>query len=101
MTGIDIDTLSKMSGVFYVQDAQSAVDQRGRRIISAQDFVRENNVQTVFGVAGGFAIGKTFLALLFFCNERIEKAQAVQFLPLISTIKAATVSLIGKRVVFS
>jgi hypothetical protein len=99
--GIDVDTLSKMSGVFYVRDAQSAVDQRGRKIISAQDFVRETNVQTVFGLAGGFAIDGTFLALLFFCNETIEKAQAAQFLPLISKIKAATVTLVSKRAFFS
>lgn len=99
--GIDVDTLSKMSGVFYVRDAPSAVDQQGRKIISAQDFVQESHVQTVFGLAGGFAIDRTFLALLFFCNETIDKAQAAQFLPLISTIKAATVSLVGERAFFT
>lgn len=98
--GIDVETFSNLSGVFYVRDAQSAVDKQGRKIISAQDFVREAGVKTVFGVAGGFAIDRTFLALLFFCNETIEKSQASQFLPLLSKIKAETVRLIGDRAFF-
>ncbi len=98
--GIDINTLSKMSGVFYVKDAQSALDHRGRKIISAQDFVRENDIHTVFGVAGGFAINQTFLSLLLFCNETIDKPHVAQFLPLISTIKSATVSLLGQGRIF-
>ncbi|TWU17341.1 hypothetical protein Pla52o_51450 [Novipirellula galeiformis] len=89
-SGLEIDTLSKLSGVFYVADAASAVDSQGRKIISAQAFVQSNRVKSVFGVGGGFAISKTFLTLLFFCNERVERAKAMQFLPLISTVKALT-----------
>ncbi|NNJ25494.1 hypothetical protein [Alienimonas chondri] len=99
--GIDVNTLSKMSGVFYVRDASSAVDDQGRKIISAQGFVRDAGVQTVFGLAGGFAIDKTFLAILFFCNETIERRQADQFLPLMSTVKASTVTVVADRALFA
>lgn len=99
--GIDVETFSNLSGVFYVRDAQAAIDKQGRKIISAQDFVRDAGVKTVFGVAGGFAIDRTFLALLFFCNETIDKSKAAQFLPLLSKIKADTVRLVGKQAFFS
>jgi hypothetical protein len=52
-TDIVIKAMGRVSGVFYVQDARTAVDQQGRKIIAAQDFVEANQVQTVFGLAGG------------------------------------------------
>tara|TARA_R110002073_G_scaffold318641_1_gene492825 strand:+ start:3268 stop:4017 length:750 start_codon:yes stop_codon:yes gene_type:complete len=100
-SGLEINTLSKLSGVFYVSDAATAVDHEGRKIISAQPFVQTHQVKSVFGLGGGFAISKTFLTLLFFCNERVDRAKARQFLPLISTVKAVTANAVAHKKFFS
>ena len=47
-------TFKSMSGVFYVKDAETEVDNKGRKIIAAQDFVKEEKVKTVFGIGGGY-----------------------------------------------
>jgi hypothetical protein len=98
---IAIKTMAGISGVFYVQDAKTAVDNQGRKIISAQDFVRDNNIQTVFGLASGYTISKTFLTLIVFCREKVEKSQAERFLPLISHLKVNTASLVSIGAIFA
>ena len=98
---IMIKTFASLSGVFYVRDAKLAIDDQGRKIISAQDFVRDYDVKTVFGLAGGYPISKTFLTLIVFCREMIERHQAEQYLPLVSHIKATTSSLVSNGVIFA
>lgn len=66
-----ISRLGTVAGTFYVGDATSDVDGRGRLIISASDFVARHGVRTVFGVGGAFASGQ-ILVLLFFCSESID-----------------------------
>ena len=46
-------TIGSISGVFFVPDAATEVDLKGRKIIVAQDFVDTYNVKTVFGFGGG------------------------------------------------
>jgi len=41
----DLKTFKSISGVFYVKDAETEVDNRGRKIIAAQDFVKEEKVK--------------------------------------------------------
>ncbi len=100
-TDIVIKALGRVSGVFYVQDAATAVDQQGRKIIAAQDFVAANQVKTVFGLAGGYATNATFAALVVFCRETMSKSQAALFTPLITTFKAATMRLASNGAIFS
>jgi hypothetical protein len=97
---VTIKTLARLLGVFHVMDAESAIDDQGRKIISAQDFVRDHNIKTVFGLAGGYAVGKTFLTLILFCRETVDRPKAEHFLPLLSCIKAGTTSLVSSGALF-
>ncbi len=45
-------TIENISGIFHVYDAKTEVDNKGRKIIAAQDFVDEYEVKTVFGIGG-------------------------------------------------
>ncbi|MFX0071217.1 MAG: hypothetical protein ACFFAO_09020 [Candidatus Hermodarchaeota archaeon] len=71
--------VGKLMGSFYVADAATTKDSKGRNIIAAQDFVRKYGVKTVFGFGGGFASGGKMLTVICFLNETIEKKQAVYF----------------------
>ena len=97
---ITTKTFAGLSGVFYVPDARTAVDDQGRKIISAQDFVRDNDIKTVFGLAGGYPLKKTFLTLIIFCRETVQRRQVEQFLLLMSSFKASTTSLASSGAVF-
>ena len=97
---IETKIMAGLSGVFYVPDAETAVDNQGRKIISAQDFVAANSIRTVFGLAGGYPVSKTFLAFIVFCLETLEKPDVQRFLPLIGSFKASTVSLVSKEAIF-
>ncbi len=97
---IAIKTYAGVSGVFYVSDAEAAVDDQGRKIITAQDFVHDYKVKTVFGLATHYTSSATFLTLIAFCRESIEKSRVEQFLPLISHIKAGTTSLVSAKAIF-
>ncbi|MDA0709218.1 MAG: hypothetical protein O3B73_03300 [bacterium] len=97
---IAIKTLARLSGVFHVLDAASAVDDRGRKIISSQDFVSKYALKTVFWLGGGYATSKTFLTLIVFCKESLEKPKVEHFLPLLSCIKAGTTTLVSSGTLF-
>jgi hypothetical protein len=100
----DTDAISKIlggvSGIFYVQDAAQATDNQGRKIIPAQDFVEANDVKTVFGLAGGYAASTTFVTIIVFCRETLDKPQAELFSPLINAFITNTIFLASAGAVF-
>jgi hypothetical protein len=49
--------VGRSAGLFFVPDAETAVDDHGRKIIAAQDFVATSGVKTVFGTGGAYAHG--------------------------------------------
>lgn len=98
---IVVKTYIGVSGVFYVSDAETAIDDQKRKIIAAQDFVRDYQVKTVFGLGSSYLSNTTFLTLIIFCREQIEKNKVEQFLPLISNIKASTTSLVATKAIFA
>jgi hypothetical protein len=100
-TGITQSTMGKMAGIFYVPDARTAVDEKGRKIIAAQDFVAKYNVRTVFGVGGGYVQEATFVVLIVFAREQIDEERARCFLPLATIIKAATTGLLLRGRIFN
>jgi hypothetical protein len=100
-TEIAVRAIGSISGVFYVPDAGTAIDSQGRKIIAAQDFVRANGVRSVFGLAGGYAISRTFATLIVFANEKLERLQAELFAPVINTFKGNTGSLASSGSIFS
>jgi hypothetical protein len=99
-TKIATKGIGTMSGLFYV-DAKTEVDELDRKIIPAQDFVSKYNVNTVFGFGGGYMIEKTFMVVIVFTREHIEKEIASLFMPLASIIKTATVQLVSGGEIFS
>jgi hypothetical protein len=91
--------VAEWSGVFHVPDAKVSVDQKGRNIIPAQDFVAEQSVKTVFGLGGSYTNG-SFFAMIFFTNEDLPKQAAERFMPLVTTFKAATAETVAQGKVF-
>jgi hypothetical protein len=91
-------TVGSMSGIFFVPDAKSEVDQKGRKIIAAQDFVDKYHVKTVLGFGGGYMGTSTFSVTIIFLRETLTDAQARQFSAGMSFFKASTVDLIKKKI---
>jgi hypothetical protein len=100
-TAIVTQSLGKAAGVFYVDDAEDAVDSQGRRIIAARDFVREHGVRTVFGFGGAYAITGTFVVTILFTSESVARGQAERFMRLTNRFKAATMRPVGRRQIFA
>jgi hypothetical protein len=100
-TGITQSTMGKMAGLFYVAEARTAVDEKKRQIIAAQDFVAKYKIRTVFGVGGGYIKEATFIVLIVFAREQIEEERARCFLPLATVIKAATTGLLLRGKIFN
>ena len=103
-TKMVLQTEGKMAGLFYVPDARVTVDNKGRKIIAAQDFVADSNVKTVFGFGGGYRMSltnETFITVIIFTRETIERSQVEMFKMLSSVIKTATMKLVSNGNIFS
>lgn len=87
-------------GVFYVREAAAAMDQQGRLIIPAEDFVAENQIKTVFGLGGIYPQG-TLFTLVVFTRDIIEKAQIADYTPLVPLISANTSQLVRDGKIFA
>lgn len=99
--GIETSMFGRLGGLFYVEDAKIAVDQSGRKIISAQDFVSAHGVQTVFGTAGLYFLTKSFISLIVFTRDRISRETARHFMPLGGVITTATSELANRGKLFA
>jgi hypothetical protein len=82
--------------MFYVADARTETDERGRLIISAQDFVAEHGVRTVFGFGGAYMLERSYVAVILFTRETIVAEHARELAPLSSALKAATMRLVDQ-----
>lgn len=82
-------------GIFFVADAESAVDASGRRVIAASDFVSRYGIRTVFGMGGVYG-DRTLVVSLFFTNERLERLNVDRFGNLITSFKIATAELVER-----
>ena len=91
-------TIGSMSGVFFVPDATTEVDQQGRKIIAAQDFVKAYKVKTVLGFGGGYMGTSTFAVTIIFLRDTIEETKARQFAAGMAFFKAITGDLVKKRI---
>ena len=83
------------SGVFHVEDAKRGVDDEGRKIIAAQDFVEAHGVASAFGFGGGYVGTSIYVAVICFTSERVTRDQASAFRPHIARFKAETLKLAG------
>ncbi len=82
------------NGLFYVDDARTAADELGRRIIPAEGFVRQRSIRTVFGMGGSYMSGEAVVAILF-CREKVSRDSAERFGKLIRQFKISTTKLVG------
>ncbi|MBI5494852.1 MAG: hypothetical protein HY904_07465 [Deltaproteobacteria bacterium] len=97
--GIDVRK-GLLAGVFYVEDAATSTDQQGRQIIPAQDFVKQHQVKTVFGIGAAYMEG-TLLSVIAFTRDALPKATAEQFMPLGNVFKMATATCVKSGAIFA
>jgi hypothetical protein len=93
------EKLGESTGLFFVDDAATAVDPQGRKIITAQDFVSEYGVKTVFGLGTVYDTGQILVAVVF-CRDRFPRTKAETFLEAIETLKGRTAGLVSRGAVF-
>lgn len=93
------DTID-VNGLFFVGDARTATDERGRRIIPSTDFVDRYGVKTVFGFGGPYTATPAFLTAIVFARQTLPRALAARFAPLMSDFKAATRGQIERGAIF-
>ena len=92
-THIVVHNRGRSAGMFYVEDALTSVDNKGRKIVPCQAFVREHQLKTVFGVGGAYPDG-TFIAIVFFTRDALTRLDIERFLPLVHALKAGTMSVV-------
>lgn len=90
-------SLGRLLGTFYVREAQGAVDEQGRQIISSTQFIQEHGVRTVFGMGGGYVAHESVLVAIFFSRERLERHQVEPLSALVSMLKSATTELVAAQ----
>lgn len=88
--------LGGFNGLFYVEDARTARDAKGRLVIPAVDFVARERIQTVFGLGGVYPDG-TLVVCIVFTRERITRARVEQLTSLLSMFKGETFGLVLAR----
>ena len=88
--------VGNLSGMFYVADARTEMDDHGRLIISAQDFVEEHGVRTVFGFGGAYMLERSYVTVILFAREPIAAERARELAPLSSALKATTMRLVDQ-----
>jgi hypothetical protein len=87
-------------GLFFVGDARTTTDERGRPIIPSVEFIDHYGVKSVFGF-GGPQSGSVFLAVIVFCRQAIMRSNAVRFVPLIENLRVVTSRLLRERMLFA
>jgi hypothetical protein len=100
-TQVQTRNVGKLIGLFYVRDAATDLDQHGRKIITAQDFVATHRVKTVFGFGSAYLMTTTLLAVILFSHEDVDKQQAQRFSYLANSFTASTARLVSAGKIFS
>jgi hypothetical protein len=88
--------VGSLSGMFYVGDARTEVDDKQRLVISAQDFVQAHAIRTVFGFGGAYMLERSYLAIIFFSREALPADRARELAPVSSAFKTATMRLVAE-----
>jgi hypothetical protein len=88
---IRVDALLNIAGTFFVEDARTALDSEGRKIIAAQDFVEANDIRSVLGVGGSWSDG-TFFCFIAFTHEQLTREVAQAMVSLSEVFHRVTVN---------
>ena len=94
-------TVKDLSGVFFVRDASTEEDNKGRKIIAAQDFVEEEKVKTVFGIGGCYLGMSLFFTTIVFVREFLDRDIVERFMLQANKFKTATLRLINEGKIFA
>ncbi len=94
-------SFENISGVFYVRDAQSEVDQQGRKIIAAQDFVTTHSIKTVFGIGGCYLGTSLFFSTIIFVREYLDRSIVERFMLQANKFKTATFQIAHEGKIFT
>jgi hypothetical protein len=92
-TAIVGKTFGIQSGTFYVADAATAVDNQGRKIITARDFVTRYGIKTVYGIGGGYVGTPVYVTIIGFCRDLVEQDHVENLRGHIDRFKAETEQL--------
>ncbi len=94
-------TFENLSGVFYVRDAEVEVDNQGRKIIAAQEFVKDKGVKTVYGIGGCYMGYSLFFATVVFLRQCLDKEKVERFMIQANKFKAVTLELVDEGKIFA
>lgn len=95
-----VNAIGSTVGLFFVENASQATDDRGRKIIAAQDFVSNYGVKSVFGTGGAYPNGQ-IVVIVVFCSDILPKSVAEHFLSPTTLFINQTKSLVESGSVFS
>ena len=90
-----------VNGLFFVGDARTTTDERGRHIIPSFEFVERYGIKSVFGFGGPYTATSTFLTAIVFTRRAIPRVVAGRFVQLIANFKAVTTPLLDAGALFS
>jgi hypothetical protein len=96
---IETSSIGFLSGLFYVPDAQNAVNAKGQRILSVLDqggiynHTATDEVETIFGIGGAYVSGP-FIATVIFSREPLDRVLVERFMPLANFFKTSTTDLV-------
>jgi hypothetical protein len=92
--------MGRMAQLLYVEDAATAETRDGFKIVTAQDFVATHRIKTVLGLAGSYP-NRTFIAIAIFTRENMSQKQAEKFMPLVNTLKTASMKMVMRNRIFT
>ncbi len=95
-----VEKLGASTGLFFVTNAGEAIDQEGRKIIAAQDFVAKYGVKSVFGIGSAYPGGYLLVTVLF-CRDLFTRSDAEGCAALVNSFKEATRGFLEQRQIFA
>lgn len=87
------------NGVFFVPEARTEHDERGRLVIPAADFVAREGVRSVFGFGGSYLNG-WMMAAIGFARVALSREDAQALSPLASMFKLSTMGPLALGKIF-
>ncbi len=88
-------------GLFFVGDARTTTDPRGRHVIPSEDFVERYGVRTVFGFGTHAVESDIVIAVIVFCSKTLMRPVAQRFTSTIEVLRSATREAIARDALFA
>ncbi|MCP4108233.1 MAG: pentapeptide repeat-containing protein [Desulfobacteraceae bacterium] len=86
-------TIDRTIAKFYIKDARTEVDKKGKKIIYDQNFVKKYGVRTVFGFADGYIASTTSIVLVIFSQKILDKSFIREYSKYLLNFKMKTIRL--------